>query len=376
MTRSRYLNSLNQIPQLAPSEREILESVTDIFVFRSNEYYQSLINWEDPNDPIRRIIMPDQLEEMDWGELDVSNEDVYTTAPGCQHKYRDTALLLCNDVCGGYCRFCFRKRLFMDDNDETVRDISEGLAYIQQHHEITNVLLTGGDPLIMSTNKLEDIIRRVREIEHVQVIRLGSKIPAFNPYRIVNDPSLIEMLSKYSRDDKKIYMMAHFNHPRELTPVAIKGLNLLQKAGVVTVNQTPLIRGVNDHPSVLSRLFSKLSFIGVPPYYVFQCRPTAGNFTFSTPIEKSIEIFDRARKHCSGLAKRARLTMSHHTGKIEILGKDEEFIYFKYHRASHPKNLERFFSCRLNPNAYWLDDYEEIPIEDELFNPRDNYTAD
>ncbi len=359
MAKPRYINHLKQVPQLSDREREILKPITERFTFRSNEYYQSLINWNDPNDPIHRIIMPDTFEMLAWGELDVSREDDYTVAPGCQHKYPDTALLLVNDVCGAYCRFCFRKRLFMDDNDEAVRDITEGLEYIGSHPEINNVLLTGGDPLIMSTGRLEEIIRQVRDIKHVRIIRIGTKMPAFNPFRILDDPSLLEMLSGHSLKHKKIYLIVHFNHPRELTPAAVEAMNRVHKAGLVAVNQTPLLRGVNDDPVVMTELFNRLSYIGVPPYYVFQCRPTAGNFTYSTPIEQSIEIVDRARSNCSGLAKRARLTMSHATGKIEILAKDNKYVYLKYHRAADPRLRDRFFTLRRNPNAYWLDDYED-----------------
>ena len=258
--------------------------------------------------------MPDTQDLNECGELDASNEEKYTKVRGLEHKYTSTALLLVNEVCAAYCRFCFRKRLFMNENAEVTKDISEGLEYIKNNNEITNVLLTGGDPLVMSTSKLEPIIKQLREIDHVQIIRIGTKIPAFNPFRILNDPSLLEMFKTYSTNEKKIYIMAHFNHPRELTPEAIEGLNLLMNSGVSLVNQTPLVQGVNDDPEVLADLFSKLSFIGVPPYYVFLCRPTLGNETYSVPVERGYEIFEKSRTLCSGLAKRARLVMSHESG--------------------------------------------------------------
>lgn len=355
----KYLNKLEQIPQLSRGEVKDLNEVTDRFVFRTNDYYQSLIDWDDPEDPIRKIVMPETGELEDWGRLDASDEESYTVAKGVEHKYSSTALLLVNEVCAAYCRFCFRKRLFMDDNEEVTKDISEGLEYINAHPEINNVLLTGGDPLIMSTSKLEPIIRKVREVDHVNIIRIGTKIPAFNPMRIYNDPSLKAMLEKYSTPEKRIYIMAHFNHPRELTPEAIRCLEFLLKAGAIVVNQTPLIAGVNDNAQVLGELFNKLSFIGVPPYYVFQCRPTLGNKIYVTPVEKAYEIFETARTGCSGLAKRARFVMSHSTGKIEIVGLTQEHIYFKYQRAAKAKDGSRFLVFKRNPNAYWFDDYEE-----------------
>jgi lysine 2,3-aminomutase len=359
LPKPRYIASVRNIPQLNREEKRDLERVQKQFSFRSNEYYQSLIDWGDPNDPIRRIIMPDLAELEEWGDLDASDESSYTKVPGLEHKYESVALLLVNDVCGGYCRFCFRKRLFMEQNDEVVKDISEGLEYIRRHPEITNVLLSGGDPLIMSTAKLKKIIRSLRDIDHVHIIRLGTKMPAFNPFRIIDDPSLLEMLERYSTPDKRIYVMVHFNHPKELTPDAVEGLGLLQNAGVITANQTPLIRGVNDDPDTLASLFRKCSFVGVPPYYVFQCRPTLGNKAYAVPIEEAYQIFEAAKSNCSGLAFRARYVMSHHTGKIEVLGLINKHIIFKYHRSAEQEDTGRLMVFKRNPFAYWFDDYEE-----------------
>jgi len=367
----KYLTKLEQIPQLSDSEREGMQKVNDKFVFRTNDYYQSLIDWDDPNDPIKRIIMPDVEELNEWGKLDASNEEKYTKVHGLEHKYSSTALLLVNEVCAAYCRFCFRKRLFMNENDEVTKDISAGLEYIKNNKEINNVLLTGGDPLILSTSKLEPIIQQLREIDHVKIIRIGTKVPAFNPFRILNDPSLLDMFRKYSTSEKKIYVMAHFNHPRELTPQAIEGLNLLMDAGVSLVNQTPMVRGVNDDPDVLAELFAKLSFIGVPPYYVFLCRPTLGNETYSIPVEKGYEIFEKARIRCSGLAKRARLVMSHESGKIEVVGMTEEQIFFKYARAANEEDNARFLAFYRNPDAVWFDDYKEASEEFSLFKNKE-----
>jgi KamA family protein len=369
MYKPKYITNLDQITEIPAGERKKLKEVTEKFMFRTNEYYQKLINWDDPDDPIRRIVIPNQAELATWGRLDASDEEKYAVIPGLEHKYEFTVLLLVNDFCSAYCRFCFRKRIFMDVNDEVVRDATAGINYIREHPKVNNVLLTGGDPLIMSTDELENIIRPLREIEHVQIIRIGTKVPAYNPHRILNDPSLIDLFHKYSTDEKKIYIMAHFNHPRELTREAIEGMNRLRETGAVTVNQTPLIRGVNDNPNVLAELFNKLSYIGIPPYYLFICRPTLGNKTYAIPIEEAFEIFEQARMKCSGLAKRSRLVMSHSTGKIEIVGKTEDNIYFRYHRAANPQEKARFMIFKRNPNAYWYDDYDEIIHEYSIENP-------
>jgi KamA family protein len=257
----------------------------------------------------------------------------------------------------------------MNENDEVVRDVSKALDYIRNHTEINNVLLTGGDPLIISSAKLEKIIKPLREMDHIGIIRIGTKIPAFNPYRIISDPSLLDIFKTYSTDTRKIYIMAHFNHPRELTTEAIRAMNMLRMAGAITVNQTPLIKGVNDDPEVLAELFNQLSYIGIPPYYLFLCRPTLGNKTYAVPIEEAFEIFEKARMKCSGLAKRARLTMSHSTGKIEVVGKTKNRIYMRYHRAADPQEKARFMVFKKNPNAYWFDDYDEIIREYAIENP-------
>ncbi|MCP4256626.1 MAG: KamA family radical SAM protein, partial [Planctomycetes bacterium] len=289
-----------------------------------------------------------------------SDEESYTIIPGLEHKYNSTALLLISNVCEGICRYCFRKRVFIDKQNSYLHDPAAAMQYITEHKEITNVLLTGGDPFALETSKLDNMIKQLRKIEHVQIIRIGTKMPAFNPLRIIEDTALLEMISKYSTEQKKIYIMTHFDHPRELTDVAIKSVNLLQKAGAVLANQTPLIRGVNSNPKALAELLGKLSFIGVVPYYIFQCRPAIGNKTYTVPIEEGYEIVEQAKSLVSGLAKRARYTMSHTSGKIEILGKTKEFVYFKYHRAADDKNSGRCLVFKSNPNAYWFDDYDEV----------------
>jgi lysine 2,3-aminomutase len=154
--------------------------------------------------------------------------------------------------------------------------------------------------------------------------------------------------------------MTHFIHPRELTDLSVRAVSLLQKAGAVIANQTPLIAGVNDNPHVLSELLASLSFIGAVPYYIFQCRPALGNKAYTVPIEQGYEIVEQAKSLVSGLAKRVRFVMSHSTGKIEIVGKTEKRIYFKYHRAANDQDSGRFLIFKRNPNACWLDDYDEM----------------
>ncbi|MCL5942204.1 MAG: KamA family radical SAM protein [Actinobacteria bacterium] len=369
MTKVRYLTRLDQIPHLTAAEKAELQPVVAHYAFRVNSYYSGLIDWSDREDPIRRLVIPDVAELDPWGRLDPSDERAYAKVPGLEHKYEFTALLLVNDICGSFCRFCFRKRLFMNENVEVVRDVAPGLAYIREHPQINNVLLTGGDPLLLSTKRIRHILSELRRIDHVHIVRIGSKMPAFNPFRILNDPELVRTLGEFSRDDKRIYLMVHYNHPRELTTEAVAALDQLQRAGVVICNQTPLLRGINDDPAVLGELFNTLSYVGAPPYYVFIGRPTRGNRHFAVPVEEAFAIFEQARMRCSGLAKRARLVMSHSTGKIEIVGLTDTQIYFRYHRAADPQEKARFMVCERNPEAHWFDDYVQITKDHSVENP-------
>jgi lysine 2,3-aminomutase len=234
------------------------------------------------------------------------------------------------------------------------------MAYIRQHREITNVLLTGGDPLVLATSKLDNILHRLRQIDHVRIVRIGSKVPAFNPSRITNDETLLKTIRKHSSPRKRIYVMTHFVHPRELTDQAVEAVGLLQNAGALIANQMPLVRGLNDNPDVLAELLGKLSFIGAVPYYIFQCRPALGNKAYTVPIEEGYTIIEQAKARVSGLAKRARYVMSHASGKIEIIGKTEKLVYFKYHRAADYADSGRFLVFKCNPDACWFEDYEEV----------------
>ncbi|MFQ5805320.1 MAG: KamA family radical SAM protein [Phycisphaerae bacterium] len=351
----KYVRDIDRVPNIPEQEREMLRKTAEVYVFRANDYYLRLIDWDDPNDPIRQLIIPRAEELNDWGRLDASNEASVTVGHGVQHKYDDTVLLLCNEVCGAYCRYCFRKRLFMNDNDEVTKDVSGGIKYVAEHPEVTNVLLTGGDPLIMSTRRLREIISQLRAIPHVKIIRIGSKMPAFDPFRILNDFELQDLLRAYSTPEKRIYLMAHFDHPRELTAEAAASLARFIDCGVVCVNQCPLVKGVNDDPDVMGDLYRKLSWMGCPPYYLFQGRPTAGNEPYEVPIVRGWEIFQEALTRGSGLAARPRFVMSHETGKVEIVGVDERRIYMRYHRSKFPENRGRFLVMQRDDSAYWLD---------------------
>jgi lysine 2,3-aminomutase len=355
MVKPKYITNINEIQHLSEEEKRVLQTVTDKFVFRLNEYYLNLIDWSDPHDPLRKLVIPASEELMEYGRWDASDEDTNYVVKGCQHKYSTTALLLVSEVCGAYCRYCFRKRLFRSDVKEASLDVADGLEYIKQTPEINNVLLTGGDPLMLGTPKLRWIIENLRNIDHVQIIRIGSKMPVFNPMRIYEDKELLTLLREYSAIEKKIYVMAHINHPREITPHALKAIEALHEAGVTIVNQTPVLKGINDDPNVLGELLDKLSWAGVTPYYFFVNRPVAGNSTFVLSLEQVYNIVEEAKAKTSGLGKRVRLVMSHTSGKIEILAIENGKAYLKYHQ-SRDGDYGKLIILDCPPTASWFDD--------------------
>ncbi|WP_201318529.1 KamA family radical SAM protein [Paenibacillus sp. EPM92] len=363
MTQPKYITDIDKILEIPEDERKKLKPITDKFVFRVNDYYLNLIDWDDPEDPIRKLVIPNEGELSEYGRWDASDEDTNYVVPGCQHKYRTTALLLVSEVCGAYCRYCFRKRLFRNDVHEATKDMDPGLAYIASHPEINNVLLTGGDSLILATAKLESILSRLREIDHVKVIRLGSKIPVFNPMRIYEDERLLEVIRRHSSVNQRIYVMAHINHPREITAEAKKGFEALHQAGAIVVNQTPILRGINDNPERLAELLDKLSWAGVTPYYFFVNRPVAGNREFVLPLQQVYRIVEEAKARTSGLGKRVRLSMSHTSGKIEILAIDNGKAYLKYHQ-SRDNEYGKFMVLDCPEDAAWFDD---LPGSDQYW---------
>ncbi|MGY4111675.1 lysine 2,3-aminomutase [Aeribacillus sp. SP014] len=351
----KYITNIDKIEQIPKEEREKLKPITEKYVFRVNDYYLSLIDWNDPNDPIRKLVIPNEGEMREYGRWDASDEDTNYVVPGCQHKYKTTALLLVSEVCGAYCRYCFRKRLFRSDVKEAMADVQPGIDYIRKTPEINNVLLTGGDPLILATKKLRMIIESLREIEHVKIIRIGSKMPVFNPMRIYEDESLLQLIREFSSPEKRIYIMAHVNHPREITKEAKKAFEALHDAGAIVVNQTPVLKGINDDPVVLGELLDKLSWAGVTPYYFFVNRPVAGNSDFVLTLKEVYDIVEQAKARTSGLGKRVRLSMSHTSGKIEILAIENGKAYLKYHQ-SRDGNYGQFMVLDCPDDATWFDD--------------------
>lgn len=351
------VEELANYADLSAKDKEQLEQVVKIHPMRVSPYYLSLINWNDPNDPIRKIAIP-SLEELNLeGIYDTSGEAENTKMPGLQHKYAETALILATNRCATYCRHCFRKRLVGLPTEEVVKRFEDAADYIAKHEEINNVLISGGDPLVLSNQVIETFLEKLAKIDHLSFIRFGSRTPVTLPSRL-SDPELLALFKKYSQIDRRLYVVTQFNHPQEVTPQSISAVNNLLKAGVLLSNQTVLLRGVNDNPETLATLMNRLVSIGVTPYYVFQCRPVKRvKNHFQVSICEGVKIVEKAKADCNGHSKRFKYVMSHKTGKIEILGIMNGEVYFKYHEAKNRENLGVMFKRRVDEKAGWLDDF-------------------
>ena len=289
------VSSVDQLVDQFGIKREVAERLDDFFQARINPYYLSLIRY--PGDPIWLQAVPEEVElyDIDAAE-DPLNEDEMSPVPNITHRYPDRALFLTTSQCGLYCRFCTRKRKVGDSSKINMRELEAAFQYLEQHTEINDVILSGGDPLMLTDAMLEKVLIRLRQIPHISIIRLGTKMPCVLPQRIT--PQLCDMLKKYH----PIYVNTHFNHPWEITPESTKACEMLVNAGVPVGCQTVLLKGVNDDPEVMRDLMKKLLAIRVRPYYIYQADLTKGANHFRTPIDVGLEIMDNLRGHISGLA--------------------------------------------------------------------------
>jgi KamA family protein len=357
------LGQLKKHVHLSPAVEKQLAQVIERHPMRITPYYASLINWSDPDDPIMRMAVPNTAETDLSGSYDTSGEAQSTKMPGLQHKYSETALILATSRCPMYCRYCFRKRLVGLPTEEVLRRFADAARYIEVNEEITNVLITGGDPLLLSTAVLDKMLKRLSAIPHLEFIRIGSRSPVTFPVRITSDDELVRMLGTYTRADKRLYVVTQYNHPAETTRESIRAVARLMKAGLRFINQTVLLRGVNDNARTLAELQAKLTARGIHPYYVFQCRPVKRvKRFFQIPLEEGYRIVEAAKSVLPGPSKVFRYVMSHRTGKVEVLAIIGDEIYFKYHQARDRRNLGGSFKCKLKPGAAWLDDLER-PVQ-------------
>lgn len=343
--------------KLTDEEKHKLEKIIDRYPMSIPEYYLSLIDKNDPNDPIRKLSVPSIYETDMSGSFDTSGEASNTVANGLQHKYKQTAMYLSTNRCAMYCRHCFRKRLVGVNDDEINKHFHEVVNYINEHNEITNVLVSGGDSFMNSNKKIEKILSEFSKIDHLSFIRFGTRTPVVIPQRIYDDEELLNILEHYNKI-KQIYVITHFNHPSEITIESTRAIEALRNIGVVVRNQTVLLSGINDNAETMANLMRGLTEIGVMPYYIFQCRPVSGvKNQFQVPFKRAIKIIDDTRAKLNGISKSFKYAMSHPTGKIEIIGNvREDEVIFKYHQAKYDTNQGRILKLKISENQAWLPD--------------------
>lgn len=356
------IHTVDQLVEKFNLDRKVAEGLDEFFQARINPYYLSLIRY--PGDPIWLQCVPDvkELEDIE-GYEDPLQEDAMSPVPNITHRYPDRALFLTTSQCGMYCRFCTRKRKVGNSDKISMRQLESAFKYLEEHKEIRDVIMSGGDPLMLTDTMLEKILQRLRTIPHIEIIRLGTKMPCVLPHRIT--PKLCEMLKKYH----PIYINTHFNHPWEITPESTKACEMLANAGCPVQNQAVLMKGVNDDAEVMRELLTKLLKIRVKPYYLYMADETRGANHFRTSIDKGLDIMFKLRGNISGLAiPHFVIDAPGGGGKIPILPqyvlhKDEQSIVLRnyknqiyaYHEAKNGNG---------NGNGQMITtDYEKIEVE-------------
>ena len=297
--RIETLEDLKKYVTLTPEEEEGVKKTLQTLRMAITPYYISLIDPNNPDCPVRKQAVPTGKEtyQSPADLLDPLHEDEDSPVPGLTHRYPDRVLLLITDMCSMYCRHCTRRRFAgQKDGESAIDRIDKAIEYIAKTPQVRDVLLSGGDSLCVSDERLEYIISRVRAIPHVEIIRLGSRTPVVCPQRITDD--LVNMLKKYH----PVWLNTHFNHPQEVTKEAAEACAKLANAGIPLGNQTVLLRGVNDCVNTMKKLMHELVKMRVRPYYIYQCDLSMGIEHFRTPVSKGIEIIEGLRGHTSGYA--------------------------------------------------------------------------
>ena len=316
----RSVRQLRELLPFTPEELETLGSLEAEYKLAIPPYYFSLMNPEDPDDPIRLQSVPSPREACNPSGYELEDpleEEKDAPVPGLTHRYPDRALLVTTHVCTMYCRFCTRKRATMVRGgwDAISRNDERMIEYVRDHSEIRDVVVSGGDPLTLPATKLRFFLENLAAIPHVDVIRVGTRVPVTLPQKLY-DPSLIDLLASA----EKVWIQTHFNHPREVTPEAARVCKALLRAGIPVNNHSVLLRGVNDSLETMRDLMRALLRIKVRPYYIFHCDPVIGAGHFRTSVWKGLEIMEGLRGHLSGLGIPTYVVDSPHGGgKIPLM---------------------------------------------------------
>ncbi len=371
---SELKNNINSIDKLKryidldEDEENKLRDVVDKHPMNIPRYYLSLINKNDPNDPIKKLAFPSEDELVIAGSTGETTKDPYgddkhNKGNGILHKYPYSALIVATDYCSMYCRHCFRKAIVGLPNDKTVENFQRALEYIKEHKEITNVIISGGDPMLIDTPKLKKMLNGLKEIDHVNYVRIGTRTPVVYPMRFFDD-DLMEYLKEFNKV-KTLYLPTHFNHINEITPTAKEAILRIREAGIAVNNQAVLLKGVNDSVEDIENLMNGLTSIGVNPYYLYQCMPVSRvRNHFQLSLKEGVDIVDTAKQRLDGYAKRFKFIMGHDIGKIEIIGRVEDKLILKHihSRPEKPEEASKIKIMKLTDEAGWLDDMEEINI--------------
>jgi lysine 2,3-aminomutase len=296
------VTSLSQLEEklaLSPEERAGVLLSGNKLAFAVTPHFFNLIDREDPNCPIRRQVIPNAAEGVrsPFEMADPCGEDSHMPVPGLVHRYPDRVLFLVTDRCAAYCRYCTRSRVVSGVGEQELHtNFEEAFRYLESHQEIRDVLLSGGDALLFSDDKLRGILERLRSIEHIEFLRIGTRVPIFLPQRITSE--LCQMLQRFH----PLWMSVHTNHPRELTLEVRAALERLADHGIPLGNQSVLLKGVNDDIDVMKTLVQKLLVCRVRPYYIYQCDLIQGSAHLRTSVAKGIEIIEGLRGHTTGYA--------------------------------------------------------------------------
>jgi lysine 2,3-aminomutase len=297
----KNLKDFSDFFDLSESEKNAFSQGQQLFNIRSTPYYSSLASKTNPLDPIRRILSPNENELFNpkQAQLDPLGEKKSSNNPTARiiHRYSDRVLFLVTDICSVYCRYCTRKHFTGADQAFIKPDeYEQALNYIKKTTGLREVILSGGDPLTISDSQLDRVLSDLRRIDHVEIIRIGTRMPVVAPMRVTDD--LVKIIKK----NKPVFMMTHFNHPRELTAEAAIAIEKLVDNGIPVMNQMVLLNGINNHPAIVQALSRRLLYLRAKPYYMFQCDPSIGTDHLRTTIEDSLAIQKDLWGHLSGLA--------------------------------------------------------------------------
>jgi lysine 2,3-aminomutase len=293
------LEAISQIVKLTPEEEQGIKKASGRMMMAITPYWASLMDPDDPNCPLRRQAIP-TVAESHIGPHEMRDpcaEDRDSPADFLVHRYPDRVLLLSTEQCAMYCRHCTRRRLVGDKKEtNNPNKFDKAIEYIRSNRKIRDVLISGGDPLMLEDDVLEGLIQKVRAVPHVEFLRIGTRVPVSLPQRITS--ALVSMLKKYS----PLFISIHFNHPREVTRRCKVACDMLADSGIPLGSQTVLLKGINDRPYIMRKLLHELLRIRVRPYYIYQCDPVKGTQHFRTPVAVGINIIEKLRGHTSGYA--------------------------------------------------------------------------